>query len=249
MFIMGKEDSIVIVGSGVFGLSAAYHLSKAGYTTVTVIDKGDYNNNLFNPLLGATAASTDFNKLVRASYLDKVHYQNLALKSIETYYEWNEKLKHASFLPRGLTNEDVLFRNTGYTLLDDIDTGELQNNLNHFEEQGLRSYFYDFNNSDDVQRSKITGWFKKIDPLNQKGKIKHLYGVLDSIAGVANANSLLLWVKYLCEKSGNVRFLYGPNNEVQEVLKRGSKAVGVKTVDGTVYDAKYVVIAAGANSP
>lgn len=36
---MNKDTSYLIVGAGIFGISAAYGLASAGYTNVTVIDR------------------------------------------------------------------------------------------------------------------------------------------------------------------------------------------------------------------
>ncbi|QPG75834.1 hypothetical protein FOA43_003196 [Brettanomyces nanus] len=250
---MPKDSKIVIIGSGVFGISAAYHLAKEQYQNIKVFDKGDYDNNKFNPLQGATGASTDFNKLVRASYVEKVHYQNLALESLAVYYEWNKQLKSAAFLPEGLTNDDLIFKNTGYVRLDDYPNNEEERTLANFSKQGLRAYEYDINDPEDIERSKITGWYSKIDPLNQKGTVKTLSGVLDSIAGVANADKALLWMKYLCERTGNVDFIYGPRaGSVSKIVyssETPEKVVGIETADGKYYPADYVIVAAGGWTP
>lgn len=246
---MSKDISIVIIGSGVFGLSSAYHLAIEGYTNVTVFDRGEYELNQFSPLNGTDAASTDINKLVRASYVDKVHYQELALESIPVYYEWNNSIKSAEGLPEGLSNSSRIFKNTGYIRLDDIETDEESRTLANFAKAVLRDFQYDINCPKDIERSKISGWFEKLDPLGQRHKVLNLNGVLDSFAGVADANKALLWLKYLCEKTGNVKFVYGPTRgAVKEILfdkEQKRKAVGVRTADGLTYLASLVVLAAG----
>jgi sarcosine oxidase/L-pipecolate oxidase len=52
-----KDESILIIGAGVFGLSTALHLGQRGYTNVTVIDKQDYDKTLYSYDLGCDAAS------------------------------------------------------------------------------------------------------------------------------------------------------------------------------------------------
>ncbi len=54
---LAKSAPILIVGAGVFGLSTALHLGQRGYTNVTVIDKQDYDKNLYSYDLGCDAAS------------------------------------------------------------------------------------------------------------------------------------------------------------------------------------------------
>lgn len=258
-----KSDPIVIIGSGVYGLSSAYHLAVLGYTNIKVLDRGDYDHNDFSPLKGADGASTDLNKLVRASYVDKVHYQDLAVESIEKYYTWNQQLLKLSFLPLELGriqdrclregDDQPIFQNTGYIRLDDYDSGEEQHNLRNFEKAGLRKLSYDINNADDVARAKITGVYSKLDPLDQRKSVPNLTGVFDSFAGVALADKCLLWVKYLCDRTGNVEFVYGPEKgQVDRLLfdeNDQSISTGVVTKDGITHEAKNVIVSAGAWTP
>jgi sarcosine oxidase/L-pipecolate oxidase len=37
-----KDQKILIIGTGTFGASTAYHLAKRGYTDITCIDKWPY---------------------------------------------------------------------------------------------------------------------------------------------------------------------------------------------------------------
>ena len=64
---------ILIVGGGTFGLSTAYHLAKAGYTNIHVLDKSPF-------LPSVESAGNDLNKIVRAEYEDPF-YAELALVS------------------------------------------------------------------------------------------------------------------------------------------------------------------------
>lgn len=254
---MSKDQKIIIVGSGVYGLSSAYHLSFQGYSNIHVFDRGFYNENDFSPLKGADGASTDLNKLIRASYVDKIHYQDLAIESLKQYHIWNQEFLKLSFLPSGLSyiqerclrdaDFQPLFQNTGYIRLDDIDTGEELRNLANFEAAGLRKLSYDINNPDDIARAKISGWYNKLDPMNQRESVPSLTGVLDSFAGVALADKCLLWVKYLCERSGNVEFHYGTQGELTKLLYNGddNSVKGIITKDGKTHTADWVVLAAG----
>lgn len=258
-----KSDPIIIVGSGVYGLSSAYHLAVQGYTNIKVFDRGDYAANDYSPLKGADGASTDLNKLIRASYVDKVHYQDLAIEAIEKFYVWNSEFLKLSFLPPALNeiqdrclkqgDQEPIFQNTGYIRLDDYDSGEEKYNLMSFEKAGLRKLSYDINDPEDVARAKITGWYKKMDPMNQRGKVPGLTGVLDSFAGVALADKCLLWVKYMCERTGSVELIYGEGKGAVESLVFSSddktKVIGIKTKDGNVHHGNQVVLSAGAWIP
>ncbi|KHN95241.1 FAD dependent oxidoreductase [Metarhizium album ARSEF 1941] len=74
---MAKSDPVVIVAAGAFGLSAALHLTRAGYTDVTVLDKAE----AVPP--PRYSAANDLNKFVMAEYEDGF-YRDLALETPET---------------------------------------------------------------------------------------------------------------------------------------------------------------------
>lgn len=59
---------MIIVGSGVFGLSTALWLARGGYKNVTVFDRCDFEKNHYNPSDGCDGASADINKIFRATY-------------------------------------------------------------------------------------------------------------------------------------------------------------------------------------
>lgn len=65
------DKRILIIGGGTFGLSSAYHLSKAGYREVTVLEKGAL-------IPSQASAGNDLNKIIRAEYEDP-WYAELAL--------------------------------------------------------------------------------------------------------------------------------------------------------------------------
>ncbi|KAK0630212.1 FAD dependent oxidoreductase [Bombardia bombarda] len=88
------DKSILIVGGGTFGLSTAYHLAKAGYRSITVLEKGD---TIPSPL----SAGNDLNKIIRAEY-ESPDYAELALAAME---EWRS---NPLFSPH--------FRQVGYLL-------------------------------------------------------------------------------------------------------------------------------------
>lgn len=60
---VSKTDPILIVGAGTFGLSTALHLSNAGYSNITVLDKG-------SEIPSEYSAANDVNKILRAEYED-----------------------------------------------------------------------------------------------------------------------------------------------------------------------------------
>ncbi|KAJ4246819.1 hypothetical protein NW762_013371 [Fusarium torreyae] len=75
MASVSRNDLILIVGAGSFGLSTTVHLLRAGFKDITVIDKED-------DVPSAYSAANDLNKIVRAEYEDDFH-RELTLKAID----------------------------------------------------------------------------------------------------------------------------------------------------------------------
>jgi glycine/D-amino acid oxidase-like deaminating enzyme len=72
--------SIIVIGAGVFGLTAALELRTRGWR-VTVVDPG--------PVPRAAAASTDISKVVRMDYGADELYTAMAEASLEGWHRWN----------------------------------------------------------------------------------------------------------------------------------------------------------------
>ncbi|KAL1626668.1 hypothetical protein SLS54_002831 [Diplodia seriata] len=92
---MGEPKTVAIVGAGIFGLSLALALKERGHK-VTVFDQHKYDENGYQPDRDDTvqAASVDANKIFRASYGTKLHYQRLALESRDAWRSLNATLRH-----------------------------------------------------------------------------------------------------------------------------------------------------------
>ena len=71
-----EERSVLIIGGGAFGTSAAYHLAQRGYKKVTVLDR-------FMPP-SRDAAATDINKTIRYDYAED-QYAQLAAEAMEVW--------------------------------------------------------------------------------------------------------------------------------------------------------------------
>ncbi|MEQ2005600.1 MAG: FAD-dependent oxidoreductase [Limisphaerales bacterium] len=93
---MAATQSIVIVGAGVFGLTAALELRARGWR-VTVIDPG--------PVPTPTAASTDISKVVRMDYGADALWTGLGRESLTRWAEWNRE------------SGESLFHNDGFLVL------------------------------------------------------------------------------------------------------------------------------------
>jgi hypothetical protein len=69
--MMAKQSPMIIVGGGAWGLSTALHLNLAGYSNITVFDRGEEMPSRYS-------AAWDLNKIVRAEYEDPF-YTDLSL--------------------------------------------------------------------------------------------------------------------------------------------------------------------------
>ena len=77
---MRSKLSIIVVGAGVFGASAALELARRGHT-VTLMDPG--------PLPHPRAASTDISKAVRMDYGSDEFYMSLMEEALSVWDRWN----------------------------------------------------------------------------------------------------------------------------------------------------------------
>lgn len=73
---VSHDEAVIIVGSGVFGLSTALALQERGYTNITVLDRD------LPPV--RDGSSTDISRIVRSDYGDPF-YARLATEAIETW--------------------------------------------------------------------------------------------------------------------------------------------------------------------
>ncbi|MGH8100060.1 MAG: NAD(P)/FAD-dependent oxidoreductase, partial [Chthoniobacterales bacterium] len=74
--------SVIVVGAGINGVTAAIALKNRGHH-ITLVDPG--------PLPHPLAASTDISKAVRAAYGPDEAYTEMAERSIALWHEWNKK--------------------------------------------------------------------------------------------------------------------------------------------------------------
>jgi sarcosine oxidase/L-pipecolate oxidase len=73
---VNKNDVILIIGAGIFGLSTALELTKRGYTNITVLDRH------VPPVVDGS--SVDISRIIRADYADPVYAQ----MALEAYKGW-----------------------------------------------------------------------------------------------------------------------------------------------------------------
>lgn len=85
--------SVIVVGGGVFGVTAALELRKRGYR-VTLIDPG--------PLPHPLASSTDISKVIRMDYGTDAFYMQLMEEALRGWERWNRSWDEPLYHPTGV---------------------------------------------------------------------------------------------------------------------------------------------------
>lgn len=108
---MKKTMKVVIIGGGIYGLTAALELRMRGHE-VEVVDKG--------PVPHPHAASSDISKLVRPDYGSDVHYTRMMEEALPGWRRWNEESGKTLFHETGvLMLGSGEFERSSYELLSE----------------------------------------------------------------------------------------------------------------------------------
>lgn len=214
--------SIIIVGSGVFGLSTAYSLSQNpsySSTKITVLDR--------SPFPSPDGSSIDTSRIIRADYHDAA-YANLAAQA---QCEWRKQ---------GL--EDLggegRYSESGLVLVADSGV------------QGEKYVNGSYDNV--CQMMRAAGDEEAITALGNREEIEEAVGTgggsgatgyVNRRSGWANAEGGMRWLRRKVEGTGLVEFLHA---EVLELVKEGRKVTGVRLKDGEVHGAELIILATGA---
>lgn len=245
-----KDSPIVVVGAGVFGLSNALHLAQSGYTNVTVFDRLDFNANHYTLLEGADTASADVNKIFRAQYAGKMHYQKLAFQAFDIWQKWDRELPLAPAAERSKYTGDKILDLCSMLRLDDRVSEEETSNRESFAKEGIASLRYDLDSEADLTRAYAAGLSHKIgfvDDLKNRG-LKNVHGALDTTSGVLYASRGCQYAKYQCELLGVKFILGGDKGTFDHYLTDANDKTaicGIATKDGKQHFAQLVVVSCG----
>ncbi|KAI0892938.1 FAD dependent oxidoreductase [Annulohypoxylon nitens] len=215
---MDKQTSILILGAGTFGLSTAYHLAKAGYTNVTVLEK----SATFPPEL---SAGNDLNKILRAEYEDPF-YAELALEALTA---WKSPL----FAP--------YYHETGYLLCNsaaapDKSKKSLQKSLESIRRRPeFKDKITPVNSRDDIR--KVAPAFD--GPMPWKG-------YFNTYAGYAHAADAMTAVYSACIALG-VKIHLDSAVQALTYSSPGEICTGAITTRGTSYTASTTILTLGAS--
>jgi len=247
----GPDAKIVVVGAGAFGLSTALALSRRGYGNIHIFDRQPYDKNDYAFLQGADAASADENKILRASYADRMLYQDLAFKAMPEWQQWNEMLAStpAGDLPGGLSPDVKLWNNCGYLRLSEhgLEDSEKQTQENFPPDIKHTQYrITDEQRRADAREDGIPA--TKIDPFGRLERGIPTDGILDMTAGFVLASKSCSFALHLCQKAG-IRTYLGPDHALKSLCPSGSRVAGIETANGKRHAADFVVVACGGWTP
>ncbi|KAJ6787535.1 hypothetical protein PWT90_02790 [Aphanocladium album] len=228
-------SSVLIVGSGVFGLSTAWSLTQRpeyAHTKITVVDDASACGAEFPPL---DAASVDSSRIIRADYADP-HYSDLAAVA---QVEWRKQ------------GDDDLggqgrYMESGLLLTADHPKVTKEGKLTgmDYTKESWRNV---------VRIAKEAGHpAERVKALESAEALKeHLgtpgrpgdWGYLNTLSGWANAGEGMRWQYRRVKATGRVDFV---DAKVTELVTEGKRVVGAKLAAGNVLRADLVFVAAGA---
>jgi sarcosine oxidase / L-pipecolate oxidase len=211
------RSSILILGSGIFGTSTAYHLSQShpSPSSITVLDRA--------PFPSPTAASTDINKIVRADY-SSLFYMNLAFEAMDAWASWP------------IFKDSDVYHRSGWIMLDEKSSDLAERIRKNFRESGRD----DGSTLRDVGFDEVReGWGGVFKDADLEGFAR---AYVNGSAGWADASRAVEVMMQAAVERG-VRYAVG---EAERLVLEDNKVKGVRTIDGTVYKADKVLLCTGA---
>lgn len=238
-------SSVLIVGSGVFGLSTAYALTKRpawSATQITVLDRAyEAGRPSSQKFPSEDASSMDSSRIVRADYADRAY----AVLAAAAQTEWRKPGPN-SWGGEGRYAETgfVICADSGPEVLADGVTktglgyakGAYVNALEAVEREGLpRDAVVELDSPDKIALASGTG-----APFGD-------WGYLNKRSGWANAEKSMAWLYDRVVETGRVRFVGATVDRLE--VDGGKRVTGARLRDGTTLRAELVVVAAGAWTP
>ncbi|PMD48408.1 FAD dependent oxidoreductase [Hyaloscypha variabilis F] len=214
-------SSILIVGSGVFGLSTALALSTRPSfknTRITLLDR--------SPFPSPDGSSIDTSRIIRADY-SSAAYASLAASAQETWRQQGD----SELGGQGRYSE------CGLVLV--ADKGK----------QGEKYVRESLENVKNISASQGVGLIqelktrKEIDAAVGTGGGSGDWGYINTVSGWADAEEGMKWLRRKAEATGRISFVTG---QAISLLKNGTKVLGATLKSGPPLLADITILATGA---
>ncbi|RBR10282.1 uncharacterized protein FIESC28_09532 [Fusarium coffeatum] len=244
---MAIPHRILIVGSGVFGLSTAYYMSlnqKFSKSQIILLDAWNFepefpSTSVQNP----GAANSDTSRIVRRAY-PKGPYAALAYESVERWRtDWGADGRYVE--------QRLLFSGEGGPLGAPKKKGETVNYVKDAYATGCEmtpggAGALEIWDSLDEIRSNLQGKTEVSNETGQESKSSQR-GFVSKDCGYANSGATIEWLRQKLIRMGRVDLRVG---QVQKLLysNGGARVNGVVLIDETEIHADLTIIAAGCHS-
>lgn len=217
MRIRTSSATVLVVGSGVFGLSAARALAKRG-ATVTLLDSG--------PVPHPLAASTDISKAIRMDYGDDVEYMAWMEEALAGWRDWNRALAAKA--------EPPLFHESGLLYLSraPLQKGGFEHDSYHLMRS--RGHQPQLLSANEI-RQRFPAW----------NADRYGHGYFNPEGGYAESSRVISTLLRWATAEGVVLRI-GEGSRCKRLLESGTRVCGVVTMDGSILTADFVVLAVGA---
>lgn len=221
--------SILIIGSGLFGLSTAWALTRRPQLTGANITVVDHANGQFPP---PDSASVDSSRLVRADYADP-DYTALATAA---QAEWRRQG------PDDLGGQGR-YSESGLVLTADEPSRAQAPCWDYVKKScgNVVNYAASHGHPADAIRAFESKKALK-DYLGTHGHVGD-WGYLNSLSGWADAGKSMRWLRKRVDATRRVNFV---DAEVKYLETEGERVLGARLSDGSTLRADVVVVAAGA---
>jgi sarcosine oxidase/L-pipecolate oxidase len=251
-------SSILILGSGVFGLSTALSLarrSRYAQTTITVLDRAEFPS--------PDGSSIDTSRIIRADYSDPAY----AALAAEAQKEWRKQ-------GPGELGGDGRYFESGFVLVAESgDQGEdyVRHSWENVQamigaglvEKGGSKEDRVEDVSDDLGKMALVNKVRKgnrnvtvkdrkvvllpdpaaIAAVVNTGGSSGDWGYFNPFSGWADATAAMIWLRAQVEATKRVNFRLG---QAAQILHHGRRVYGVQLTDGEQLTADLVVVATGA---
>lgn len=228
-------SSVLIVGSGVFGLSTAWALTKRPLFADTAITVVDHAGGHFPP---ADCASVDTSRIIRADYVD-AHYTALATAAQQ---EWWRHQGDDELGGQGRYSESGLVLTADEPAAGAPAAGE-KTGMYYTRESWRNVTEYAAKHGYAAERIKVLPDRDALNACLGTDTKPGDWGYLNTLSGWADAAKGMRWLYERVKATGRVEFV---DAHVQQLESEGDRVVGARLADGSVLGADVVVAAAGA---